>query len=325
MQYPYPRISNYLIYRKRRGGGVCVTDYQTDARYLVEGETAQYMRRLDGFTHPFDIPTTLTKGDVKQLLAWLKVNDLLRESDVASVEGGYFLKMLWQPRVTPALRWFARLLNLIFTLGWLPLLVWGFTLFCRNFMSLELGGGWFGLALGMVFGIVLHEYGHACAALANKAPVFEMGVMLMHYVLPGAYVIFDDSSLSVMQRVQVLAAGVQTNLLLTGACFWGAAVWPMLSADLFMAATANLVLAAGNLLLIKGFDGMGILSNLLGEKDLVQASFAVVFNKKKRQAALKSGVSGVSKVAVGAAVCALQLLLPLLLLMNVLEGVACFV
>lgn len=325
MKYKYPKISNYLVYKKYDLNTVEVTDYFTDEVYLVEQEEAKYMKKLDGKTHPYDIETKLSKEEIDNLISELGNCELLKESNKIT-EGGTAMRAIWVPKWTIKLRVIAFLCNKLLMLCWLPVLIAGIMMFKNNLLSISFEMSWVGSIIGLVFGIALHEFGHAFAAASYGARVFEMGILRMYYIVPGAYVILDDKPVkSRMKRVQINAAGVEMNLLLVGIFLILGAIFGDFGGIFLMAAIQNGLLAVLNLTLIKGLDGMAIVSELLGIEDVAETAIDVIINRGTRDELREYGMSGSTIIAVCYMICAFRIALPLLLVLNVLEVVVCFV
>lgn len=325
MEYAYPKISNCIIYKKHDMHSVEVTDYFTDEVYLVELEEAKYMKKLDGKTHPYDIETNLTEEEIDCLIAELDNYGLLKESNKIAC-GGTAMRTIWEPEWTIKLRIIAFLCNNLLMILWLPVLITGIIVFKNNWLSIDFEMTWLGNIIGLGFGIVLHEFGHAFAGVSYGAKVFEMGVLRMYYIIPGAYVLMDEKNVrNRLKRVQIYAAGVETNLLLVGVFLILGSISGSLGGMFMVAAIQNVFLAALNLTLIKGLDGFSIISELLGIEDLIEKATQVAFSRKKKQKLRESGLAGSATIGACYMISAFQLALPLLLIMNILEVIACFV
>lgn len=66
--------------------------------------------------------------------------------------------------------------------------------------------------------VVFHELGHALCAVAEGAPLINVGV-LCFLCFPGAFVKMDLSSLSVWPRLRTFSGGVWHNLVLSFVCY----------------------------------------------------------------------------------------------------------
>ena len=178
------------------------------------------------------------------IIDFLRKYELIRSSNCINISFGTKLRTLWIPKKSPWLRLFAFLSNVLLMVSWLPLLVVGITLFSKNIVQMDFDYLWTGYFIGLFCGLFFHELGHAFAGISYGARVFEMGVMVMYCILPGAYVLLDRSTVKRrMQRVQVnvagiglavfswyFAAGTQINAFYAASVIWlatGIIVWKL--------------------------------------------------------------------------------------------------
>ncbi len=315
----YPRINNWLIFEPVRQGSCRVTDCLYDEVFLLSGALARFAKQLDGKTDPYAVDPRLSWREVRSLLQALEENDLLRQDRILCKSLGTICLTLCIPRVTPLLRAAAFLINLLLNLLWLPLLLAGILLFWNRLPPLEGGSLVAGCLCGLLAGISLHELGHACACLAHRGRVFELGVMVQNF-LPGAYVLMDIRTVkNRMARVQIYSAGVQMNLLLTGILLLLTIGVPAMSGAFFCAAVINAFLALLNLTFIEGLDGTAIISELIGAEDLVGSAKRALFSRKRRQRLMKKGAAGGAVLVLSALVLLLQLALPMIYCLNFAE------
>lgn len=319
----YPRLNNWLVFQRAGPDGYRVTDFISDETFTMGWRIAQFARRLDGKTDPYSISADLSEEEVHNLLVILEQNGLLRHDGFLVKSFGTVYRTLWIPKITPSLRAAAFLCNLLLRLLWIPLLLTGVLAGWLRFPEFSGGyvlAGYFG---GFLAGLVLHEFGHAFACLSSGGRLFEMGVMVRSF-LPGAYVLIDTRGVkSCMKRVQIFAAGIQMNLLLAGLSLLLGAVFPGAGDALFGSAVANIIVALMNLILLDGFDGMAILSELLGIDDPVSDARRVLCSGRLRQRLRKRGLSGTATIALGLVIALLQIALPLLYLVSILEVIGC--
>jgi len=326
MEYTYPKISNCLIYKKCDENSVEVTDYLADETYIMNTEEARYVRKLDGKTHPYSIKTNLSVEEIDALIDELDNCDLLKESNVWISCSDTYMRTIWEPKWTLGKRLLAFLYNNLLMISWLPVLIIGIIMFKENIFLIEDDMMWLGHIIGLAFGIILHEFGHAFAGVSYGAKVFEMGVMRMYYMMPGAYVIMDENKVkNKLKRVQIYAAGVETNLLLAGVFLILSSVFTSLSGMFLIAAIQNGFLAVMNLTLIKGLDGMAIVNELLGIEDVAESASDVILNRGLRIDLREHGLFGKATIAACYLVGIFQVALPVLLILNVLEVIVCFV
>jgi len=325
VKYKYPRISNTLVYKRINDVEVKVVEFLTEEEYFVDLDTARFIRKLDGYTNPYRIHTNLSKEEIWQILCFLEENELLRYNKMLRVSFGNFYRALWMPKVSDTFRNVAKVCNLLLILMWLPVFITGIFCFADKLIYVGFDGMWWGLLIGTIIGVPLHELGHLVAGVAYRARVFELGVMLMHCVIPGAYVMMDTSPIKKQQqKIQVNAAGIEMNFILTGLFLILGATFNNLGGMFMMAAVMNGLLGMLNLTFIEGLDGAAMLSNIFGMENVIIYAKSLMFNKRKRKILTTQGVHGCAFVVICYVITVLQIALPALLATNVLEVIACF-
>lgn len=326
MKYRYPKISNALTYQRIDDNSFEVVDHLTDNSFTFGINVVRYVRKLDGFTHPYKIPSALSKEEIHDIIKFLDEYDLVRHSDTMRVSFGTTLKTLWIPRRTLFLRLFAYVSNALLILSWLPVLIIGIAMFVNNIDAIEFEWLWAGYFIGLFCGMLFHELGHAFAGISYGARVFEMGVMVMYCIIPGAYVLLDRTPVKKrLQRIQINAAGVEMNFMLCGTFLVLGACFPSLGGMFLNAAICNGFIGALNLTFIKGLDGTAIVSDLLGVDNVIDRARKVVFSRKERRKIMCQGSGGYATVTMCYMLFVLQIALPVLLVTNILEVVSCFV
>lgn len=326
MKYKYPCISNTLSYRRIDTNSVEVIDHLTDNTFMLGIEITRYGRKLDGFTHPYKIPSVLNREERDEVLDFFDEYDLIRRSNNINISFGTKLKTLWIPKMTPILRAFAYISNALLLLSWFPVLICGIILFANKISYVNFDGLWIGYLIGLLFGLVCHELGHAFAAISYRARVFELGIMVMYCILPGAYVLMDRTVVkSRMQRIQIIAAGVETNFLLAGIFLIMGSIFPCFGGAFLNAAISNTFIGVFNLTFIKGLDGTSIMSELFGIDEIIGRAQKIVFNRRTRQRVIRHRKDGFAIVCMCYMLFVLQIALPILLITNILEVVSCFV
>ena len=128
-----------------------------------------------------------------------------------------------------------------------------------------------------------------------------------------------------MRRVQVSAAGIEMNLVLTAMFLILSARIEVLSGFFLGAAIQNVFLAFLNLTFINGFDGMTIISELLGIEGLVDKAKRITKSKIRKESLRSNGISGKAIIAVCYAFRGIQVALPLLFALNVVGVVSWFI
>ena len=267
MGYKYPKLCTTLSFQKTEEG-YHAEEFLTEDRYFFSDRVAAFVTQLDGKRDPYRIRSGMTREEVDEVLDFLRKEGLLRRSRLLLHTGGsFFWTLLTTPRGREP-RLAADVCNTLLTVLFLPVFAAGLIVFLRE--PPELIGSRYlpGILLGLALGMPLHELSHAAACLAYGGQLFEMG-LVCRWLIPGAYVLVDTRPVHDSRRLaQIDAAGIESNLLLTG-------LFLMLSAGSgsggllwFLAALTNFELALINLMLVRGLDGLGILSHLTGIEGL---------------------------------------------------------
>ena len=320
MKYKYPKVSNTVTYRRVDSDRIEVVDFATGNSFEVGIDVARYMKKLDGNIHPYGISTELTREDINCLLGILRKYEFSRTSDTVKLDGGAILKTLWVPKWTPLLKGLARLCNLLLLILWLPVLVIGAWLFYNNFDAIGVDGAFLGYIAGLILGLALHELGHAFAGIAYNARVFELGVMVSNYVMPGAYALICDEKVKPrFQKAQILAAGVETNFLIAGISLILGSVFLSCGGFFLFCAICNLLLAVGNLSFMKGTDGMAIITILLDIDGSIEDLMKSVTSYKQLIRLKQRGINGYGVIALGYVFCVIRFFMPLLIIWNIVE------
>ncbi len=323
--YKYPRISNTLKIKKYGEEEFLVSDFLSDEEVYMSHDAIDFAKKLDGHTNPFRIRCNLSMEEKEELLEILDEHEFLMYSKVTKGGPGTFYRALWYPKSTIGLRIFSSVFNLLLMLSWLPMLILGISLFAKNIIRMEFNGFVFGFVIGLILGTALHELGHLFAGFAYNAPVYEVGVMLMRFVIPGAYVMADtDNIKNRNSRIQIDAAGIEMNLLLAGVSLLLGSHFVRFGGMFMMIAIMNILFATLNLTFIEGLDGSNILSNLFGEENIVRYAKSLMFNKNKRKKLTAQGIHGYAFVVICYILVLFQIAYPAILAVNILEVIACF-
>lgn len=324
MKYPYPRLTHTLTFRRISGDMIEITDFAEGTQFHFPLPDAWFARQLDGYTDPYSMDDVFTREEIDEQLAYLAKHRLLEGRRVRYAGLGTWMFPLLVPGRSRGLRRLARIYHTVLLLLWLPMLLIGIVLFTKLSWTVSLFTSFFqlyaGLAVGILSGLVLHEVGHACAGMTYGGRVFEMGVLIIYFIAPGAYVLTDDSGIrGRLQRLQLFAAGIESNFLLTGLFLTLAILVPVLGELFMMAAFANLILALSNLMLIRGLDGARILELLLGMNEPFTLAARVVKSRKIRQTLCRGGGRGWALLIMSYMLTPMRIMLPLIYLQAILE------
>lgn len=320
----YPMLNNWLVFSRKNQYEYDVHDCLYDEDFTMGVTIAAFARKLNGHRNPYSINMGLTKAEINHMLKQLREHDLLRYGRSLDAGSGTHYT-LWFIKRNPLLMEVARLWNCLLMLSWLPVFIFGVLFFIRDLPIINTECMWLGNILGIVFGALLHELGHAFAGLTYGARVFEIGIMI-NALLPGAYVLMDSQSVkSKMKRIQIYAAGVESNALFAGVCLLIACAIPYAGAFLLNAAIGNIILALVNITFGGGLDGASILSELLGIENLVEDTKKVVLNRRIRKKLRSKGMPGYALIAISVVVQILQITIPVIIGWNIVEAITCFV
>lgn len=320
----YPMLNNWLVFSRKNQYEYDVHDCLYDEDFTMGVTIAAFARKLNGHRNPYSINMGLTKAEINHMLKQLREHDLLRYGRSLDAGSGAHYT-LWFIKRNPLLIKVARLWNCSLMLSWLPVFIFGVLFFIRDLPIINTDCMWLGNILGIIFGALLHELGHAFAGLTYGARVFEIGIMI-NALLPGAYVLMDSQSVqSKMKRIQIYAAGVESNALFAGVCLLIACAIPYAGAFLLNAAIGNIILALVNITFGGGLDGASILSELLGIENLVEDTKKVVLNRRIRRKLRSKGMPGYALIAVSVVVQILQITIPVIIGWNIVEAITCFV
>lgn len=320
----YPKLCNWILLKKNTDGSFDAKDCITENEYTLGGTIGYFARKLDGKTDPFSILPSYPRREVQAMLDELNKANLLRYGRVLDSSKGSVTYSLITPRKYRTKSIVPILINYFLLILWLPTFLFGVDCFIANLPDLDDGSVILGQWVGIIIGAILHETGHASSALCYQGRVFEAGVLLQHY-MPGAYVMIDDTPIrSRLRKVQVLAAGVEMNILLSGIALFLCVYVPSLSAFYFGTALSNLLLALLNLTFTEGLDGMAVMGKLLGADSLVVRARYALTTKEERLRLLRAGPHGVIELLICCILVTLQVVVPSLYLMYFMEVVECF-
>lgn len=319
----YPKLANWIRFKKINEKEYIVYDLMQNEEFVLDEYLVWFAKKLDGSVNPHTIDGSLTESDVDDIIFELKERNIIRKGRLLNKSLVQILVTLWQPKFNDIHRIIAFLLNGLLMISVLPLSVISVHTFITDFNDLDFEYIFIGLFAGTVAGVVVHEFGHAIACLGYGGRVFEVGVGLQ-YLIPCAYVLINDKNIkNRLRRVQVSAAGIEMNIVLADICMLIAVKTQITSGLLVGMIIQNIFLAIINLTFVNGFDGMTIMSELLGADNFVVKAKKVLKNKSKKKELIKSGVSGKATITACYLIRGVQIALPLILIVDVLGVILC--
>jgi len=212
----YPKQNRYLKIKRVGTDQVEITNMLTGEVWKTDWEYARLLRALDGKTHPYHIYESMDRESVKGLIRDFKECGFLDNKKRVYPQGlGSVLFILWSPRIKKIDRLLAALWNRLLLWTWLPVFFYGVhILFEKEYPYVTGNQQPGGFLLLMLLGLVFHEFSHTCACLSYGGDFYCTGLTLQNF-LPGAFVMIDyDDVKGRFRRVQINAAGIETNVLL---------------------------------------------------------------------------------------------------------------
>lgn len=313
-----PIVANWIRIKKISDDEYMVKDLLFDEQFKINSYKAWFIKQLSKGIDPYKIDKNLSVAAVKRMLLDLEYDNIIRDKRFYEKSFLNYFLTIWKPQVTFPLRVFSFFINALLFILWLPVLAFSVYLCLMNWFGFAWEYMLIGSAFGILGGIVMHELGHMFACLAYGGRVFEVGVML-HGLTPGAYVLLNESCIKKrMRRVQVSAAGVEMNFLLAGIFLLLSNILYEVSGFFVGAALSNIILGLLNLTFINGFDGMNIMSELLGVEDVVRKARRVTQSRVMKRKLKKTGMNGRATIAACYVIRMVQIAYPMILIINIL-------
>lgn len=321
----YPITANWIRFKRISENEYKIINLLHDEEIVTAAYTVWFARQLNGKRNPYLIDNSKSKEDVDLLLEELEAENVIRDKRFFSKFFLFLLVTVWKPKITENFRIASFIINGLLLISFLPLLAFSIFYFLYYTYDVNFDYVVVGSVAGMLIGLVMHELGHMFACLAYGGRVFEVGVMLQFLLMPGAYVLMNESNIKKrMRRVQVSAAGIEMNLLLTAIFLIISARFESLSGFFLGAAIQNVFLALLNLTLVDGFDGMAIMGELLGVENVISKARRITRFKFKRKKLENDGVSGKATIAVCYILRGIQIALPLIFALNIVGVITWF-
>ena len=300
----YPMLSNWVTIKDYQSENAIIANEITDKVYCTDRKNIIFLEMLDGKTNPYTLPYArntlgLSMLEIHRMLSEFSAFGLVRNNMFFEKSFTFLCRTIHIPKRKQSDSLLFKIINALICLFPLPIFIWGIIVFWLGFTGDGLGGfnlwgALLGVLAGFLIGGILHECGHAIASLATGGKVFEFGLSLSFFLIPGAYVAtkVKDSATSI-QKAQVSAAGIEFNLLLSGLALVILA-YSCQGAGFFLSFTlVNLLILFDNLLFVHGDDGCWVFSHLFGlDTGITDVARKMVFTKEERKRLLESGCCG---------------------------------
>ena len=321
----YPQRSPYISCEKIGKDEYVIENVRNAELYYVDSRTAAFLKTLDGKNDPYDLLPECRRRDVRRFLKELGSCELLMTKNRFTKLGmGSFTYALASNRPGKAQILIATIINYMLMLGFIPMLAMGIYLSKPDVFRVYIQSKselFWGITIATVLGVMLHELAHACAGIAYDGDFIEMGVGIQSF-MPIGYVLMDLRNVdNKYKRIQFFAAGLEMDLLLYGAfmCLSTAGVFNPTIMEL--CGKINLALALLNMLPLKGFDGMQILSMVFEKEDLLEHAKMIINNRKKHLHKPMRSAGRAVAVAASYGLVGFQIVYPMLLLFEAISFV----
>lgn len=334
----YPILSNWIVYKKILDYDVYVVkDYVLENKFVISAEKMKFAKKLDGKTNPYSIKGGMSRVETSELIEELDQLGVIR-TDHGVISRGLngYTRTLVRTKNTRCKRHVSELLNYLLMILFVPALIGGIYVYFKadyvRYSDLSAVEQilhrystvfiWVLNILAVICGGVIHELCHGIACRAYGGRVFEYGFMLEG--LPGFYTLMDDSRVkSRFRKIQILAAGVEGNILFVGCLLMITGLFPGIQSFLFVAAITNVVMTIINLMAMKSTDGYRILMLLIGmdDTDDLEKAKDMLKSRKRRQMLVDDGLYGYAKLTACYMIVWLQRVFPMLILLEVIAWI----
>ena len=330
----YPYKANWVILEKK-DKFVIARNGLTDEDIRLSMREAEYLNSLNGDRDAFKIEG-FSERECQRYYHYLDNSFLLRTGRSLKY-GGSKMYTLLIPHKKRSHSIVFKVLNAILFLMFLPIFLYGLhRLAVYGVVLPDVGYGHLMLDIllgvlvfGLALGLSAHEGGHTIACLAADGSFFELGLVLRNGVMPGAYVLLDDSMVkNRLKRAQINLAGIEANLLLVGL---GLIIltsvaensslyeWKMV---IYYGVVINICVAIININFAEGLDGAQVLSALLGTDELIvtgaKENVRKMFNRRDRKLYFeKHGVAGAADIIISIVILGYQMMIPLFILADI--------
>ncbi len=318
----YPKMNEWFSFNRIDAIETEVVDKLSGEKSILPTDLVDFLVKLDGKTNPYTINKNFSRKDVNEYLDFFADCKMIKRKRFVKDGIGTFLVGLYMPKnISEEMRVIGWLWNTFLKFSFIPILVIGAIVFIRN-LALEGEGLFAGVICGMLIGLPLHEFSHACATISCKnGEFYEFGIG-MYSFLPMAYVIINERNIgNRLKRIQIYLAGCEANLLIGGIALMLAGIFHNCSMFFFSVALQNIFIAALNLTFNNGFDGMAALSEIVGckKETFIRNYRRVIFIKNVRKRIINKGTTGKVFVFNCYVLFALKIAIPIFYVSSILE------
>lgn len=326
----YPFFSNWISYKRIDSDKYCIYNHLLEERSIVNGVDLRIARKLNGRIDPASILPGMNRIELRLYLNNLEYEGLIRRGKVIDKDFLSYMKTVKVLR-KPTNRWLYWLMNLILMITALPIFVLNIlaVIGVVNIANYRFVGyswdiydnTWLIHLINVVILIAsgcVHEICHAISGRAYGVKVMEYGVAIT--VLPAFYTMIDMKTVrSKLKRIQIMAAGLEGQLLLSGAALLIGEMFQTTKVVTYQCVLVNMIMVCINCLPIEGLDGYQITEIALGTDDIASQSKDLLSNHRLLKKVWNEGVCGKAKVGTALLASSGKIIYPILILVNILS------
>lgn len=326
----YPFFSNWISYKRIDDDKYCIYNHLLEERSIVSGVDFRIARKLNGRIDPASILPGMNRVELRRYLNNLEYDGLIRREKVINKSFLSYMKTFKILR-KPTNRWLYWLTNLILMVSFLPIFVIGIlaaigVVSIASYRFVSYGWNiydntWLIYMINVLILIAsgcIHEICHAISGRAYGAKVMEYGVAIT--VLPAFYTMIDMKVVrSKLKRIQIMAAGLEGQLLLSGVALLIGEAFPIAQVVTYQCVLVNTIMVCINCLPIEGLDGYQITEIALGTDDMASQSKDLLTNCRLLKNVWNDGVYGKAKIGAALLASSGKIIYPILILVNILS------
>ena len=321
----YPMLANWIEIKKNDNHQYMMVNLFDRESIPLDNNLSEFLLKLDGNTDPFTIGSSLSKDELKNILDELEEKGYIRSSRLLCRSKGSFLFTLFIPDKIKNYQKIMSIINYCLIFMWLPLFVYGCCRLNVEVVFDNYSNPILGLVIGYIIGGLFHELAHACAGLSYDERVIEFGVGFENF-MPCAYTLLPILNCKRMQRIQIAAAGVESNFLISGVSFLLSSIFPEKAGLFFSIGLTNVMIGFTNIIFVNGIDGLNILMDLIGfDADKILSSAAkIVFKHSNVIKLFEKGMLGYAIFTLFVILLCMQIITYLFMIINILGVFLCF-
>lgn len=326
----YPFFSNWISYKRISADKYQIYNHIIEEYDIVDAADFRMARKLNGKRNPRKVFPQMRKSEISELINCLEYEGLIRQKKTIDRNLLNYMRTV-KVLCTPRNRFIYWIINLMLMISFLPVFMLGVlmemgiidvAIHCTANTNWELfNNSWviyFVSILVLVFSGAVHEICHAISGRAYGAKVMEFGIVVR--IFPAFYTMIDMKTVkSRLKRIQIMAAGLEGQLLLCGAALIVGKILGNADVVNFQFIFINLIMVCVNSLPIEGLDGYKITEIALGNEDIATQSRDLLMNPSLIKKMWNEGLYGKAKIGAALMNTSEKVIYPVLIVVNILS------